>query len=242
MLVSRLMWPLPRAPISETRNAVSRSTAQAVRGTPISLLNEPIGDTVGPSSSSTWARRSLVLVLPEDPVRSMAIMPRDRSWETTEAASLASPCWGSGTMTCGRSASVTCSARTAAAPERAAASAKSCPSTRWPRKATKRLPGHAFRLSMTTSGPTSRLGSPTSCPPMSRATCSTVVVLMRHLQNVRRSSGGPTVLRQRFDRRKVGFPHRPADPSHGPCRAGRRDHVGWRAPGHVGWPHDAIRR
>ncbi len=47
----------------------------AVSGTPISLLKEPTGATVGPASASTWASRSLVLVLPDDPVMPMVTRP-----------------------------------------------------------------------------------------------------------------------------------------------------------------------
>ena len=83
MEVSHEMWPSPRAPISETRNAVSSLTRHAVRGTPISLLNDPTGATVGPKASRTWASMSLVLVLPLDPVRAMVRRPRHRSVPTT---------------------------------------------------------------------------------------------------------------------------------------------------------------
>lgn len=44
---SQATCPRPRAPISATRKRVAASTWQAVSGAPISLLNEPIGATVG---------------------------------------------------------------------------------------------------------------------------------------------------------------------------------------------------
>ena len=43
------MWPMPRAPISSTRNRVAGSARSTVYGWPSSLLNEPAGATVGPS-------------------------------------------------------------------------------------------------------------------------------------------------------------------------------------------------
>lgn len=56
------MWPMPRAPISSTRNLVSSVADRAVSGSPISLLSEPGVNTVGALRRRTWAMRSLVLV------------------------------------------------------------------------------------------------------------------------------------------------------------------------------------
>ena len=68
------MWPIPRAPISATRKRVVGVTRHTVSGTPISPLSELTGATVSPAVDSTAASRSLVLVLPDDPV-----MPTMRS-------------------------------------------------------------------------------------------------------------------------------------------------------------------
>ncbi len=70
------MWPMPRAPISRTRWRVPASARSAVMGSPISLLREPWVHTVGACRRSSWAMRSLVLVLPEEPVRAMTLVPR----------------------------------------------------------------------------------------------------------------------------------------------------------------------
>src|SRR5690606_15588212 len=40
------MWPMPRAPISSTRNRVSSVAVSAVSGSPTSLLGEPGGEAV----------------------------------------------------------------------------------------------------------------------------------------------------------------------------------------------------
>ena len=50
------MWPIPRAPISSTRNRVSGVALRTVSGTPISLLWLPAVATVGAAVASTWAR------------------------------------------------------------------------------------------------------------------------------------------------------------------------------------------
>ena len=69
IVVRRVISPTWLAPISATKKRVSRPTFNAVRGRPISLLNEPTGATVGPSVDSRAAMRSLVVVLPTEPVR-----------------------------------------------------------------------------------------------------------------------------------------------------------------------------
>ncbi len=73
------MWPIPRAPISSTRNLVSSVALRAVSGSPISLLSEPGVHTVGALCWSTWAMRSLVLVLPAEPVRATTVAPSRRT-------------------------------------------------------------------------------------------------------------------------------------------------------------------
>lgn len=57
----------------------------AVYGWPNSLLNEPGGATVGPSRTVSWAIRSLVVVLPDEPVSPITVSPGSRS--TTARAS-----------------------------------------------------------------------------------------------------------------------------------------------------------
>ncbi len=70
---------MPRAPISRTRNLVSAVALSAVSGSPISLLNDPGVNTVGALRESTCAMRSLVLVLPADPVRATSVVPSRRT-------------------------------------------------------------------------------------------------------------------------------------------------------------------
>ena len=57
----------------------------AVYGCPSSLLNEPGGATVGPSRTAIWAIRSLVVVLPDEPVSPITVSAGSRS--TTVRAS-----------------------------------------------------------------------------------------------------------------------------------------------------------
>ncbi len=66
----------------------------AVSGTPISLLKEPTGATVGPASASTWASRSLVLVLPDDPVMPIVTSPAGSASATRPVARVARPASG----------------------------------------------------------------------------------------------------------------------------------------------------
>ena len=74
MAHSRAMCPRPRAPSSSTRYRVRSSARSTVSGCPSSLLNEP-GATVGPSRSVTWASRSFVVVLPDEPVIPAIVSP-----------------------------------------------------------------------------------------------------------------------------------------------------------------------
>ena len=60
--------PGPLAPISSTRKRVDSSARSTVSGRPISLLNERTGAIVGPTLPHSWASRSLVVVLPTEPV------------------------------------------------------------------------------------------------------------------------------------------------------------------------------
>ncbi len=69
------MLPGIRAPISATRKRVEASQRSAVSGSPISLLNDPCGATVGPRSPRSTASRSFVLVLPDDPVTPTTTSP-----------------------------------------------------------------------------------------------------------------------------------------------------------------------
>src|SRR6516225_9886301 len=61
------MWPGPRADSSRTRYLVEASARSTVSGWPNSLLNDPAGAIVGPRRSISWAARSLVVVLPDEP-------------------------------------------------------------------------------------------------------------------------------------------------------------------------------
>ena len=115
-------------------------------GRPISLLREPGVHTVGALRWSTWAIRSLVLVLPAEPVSATRVGAEpldDVRGRGRPSAVCTSSTTIAGTPT-GRAAS------TAAAPAATARSAKSWPSTRSPAKATKRLPGSTSRESLTT--------------------------------------------------------------------------------------------
>src|SRR5690606_29891724 len=160
------MWPMPRAPISRTRNRVSSVAVSAVSGSPISLLSEPGVKTVGAFCRSTWAMRSLVLVLPAEPVRATRVAPSRR---TTCRARAPRAAWTSSTTIAGTPTGR--EASTAAAPASTTAAAKSWPSTRSPTKATKRLPGPASRESRTTGPVTRTDGSGMSCvcPPTTSA-------------------------------------------------------------------------
>ena len=98
--VSPAMSPMWRAPISRTRNRVAAPARSMVRGTPSSLLSEPIVAIVGAALESTVASMSLVLVLPWEPVRPATVSP-SRSSATTWAASACSAAWTSSTTTVG---------------------------------------------------------------------------------------------------------------------------------------------
>ncbi len=59
---------MPRAEASSTRYSVSASASNTVYGKPSSLLNDSGGATVGPALETAGRRRSLVEVLPDEPV------------------------------------------------------------------------------------------------------------------------------------------------------------------------------
>ena len=69
------MWPTPRAAISRIRNFVFSSARSTVSGTPSSLLSDPSGAIVAPRRSASWPVRSLVEVLPDDPVIPATVRP-----------------------------------------------------------------------------------------------------------------------------------------------------------------------
>ena len=91
------MWPMPRAPSSATRKRVAGSTRHAVSGTPSSLLRLPTGATVGPAVSSTWASRSLVEVLPWEPVMPTTRRPPSTARSTSRRATRPRAITGSAT-------------------------------------------------------------------------------------------------------------------------------------------------
>ena len=74
------------------------SARSMVSGTPSSLLSEPIVAMVGAALESTVASRSLVLVLPWEPVSPTMVSP-SRSRATTWAASACKAAWASSTTT-----------------------------------------------------------------------------------------------------------------------------------------------
>ncbi len=155
--VSQATWPMPRAPISLTRKRVPASTRHAVSGAPISLLNEPGGATVGPAAPSTWAMRSLVEVLPEEPVTPTTTSPRSpaRRPRRRGPGATGRPRCRPRRPAAGRRPPRGRRARRPA-PAAAAFATKSWPSTRSPASATNTEPGVTWRESMTTSGPRRR--------------------------------------------------------------------------------------
>lgn len=64
---------------------MSGPARNAVHGCPSSLLNDPGGATVGPSRTVSWAIRSFVVVLPDEPVSPITVSSGSRS--TTARAS-----------------------------------------------------------------------------------------------------------------------------------------------------------
>jgi hypothetical protein len=156
------MCPGPRAAISSTMNRVCSSARSTVSGNPNSLFQEPSGEMVGPSRSTSWAVRSLVEVLPAEPVRPATVTAGSRA--ITSWASLARAVGTSSTSSPGTPAGRVPSI--AVAPASRAAAAKSCPSTCSPSTAANSPPAPARRESMTTGPVTTTAGS---APPSSRA-------------------------------------------------------------------------
>ena len=68
----------PRAPISSTRKRVLRRRRSTVIGSPISLLNDPAARRSVRAGSRTCASRSLVQVLPDEPVMPTTATGRGR--------------------------------------------------------------------------------------------------------------------------------------------------------------------
>ena len=112
---------------------MSGVTRKTVSGTPTSELSDPTGATVGAAEDSTLARRSLVEVLPEEPVMPMTVRSAWRS--TTARASDANPAWMSSTTTQGSSGTSRV-VRAATAPRAAAAPTNWWPSSCSPTRAT----------------------------------------------------------------------------------------------------------
>ena len=127
------MWPMPRAPISATRKRVVGVTRQTVSGTPISPLSELTGATVSATDDSTDARRSLTLVLPDEPVTPTMRSSGARS--TTARATRPKAVWTSSTSTHG-TPSTGRDASAATAPAATADATKSWPSAVSPTRAT----------------------------------------------------------------------------------------------------------
>ncbi len=128
------MWPMPRAPISATRKRVVGVTRHTVSGTPISPLSELTGATVSATDDSTDARRSLTLVLPDEPV-----MPTTRSSgarSTTPRATRPKAVWTSSTTTHGTPSTGRDGQGCHGAGRDGADATKSCPSAVSPTRAT----------------------------------------------------------------------------------------------------------
>ena len=143
------MWPMPRAPISATRYRVCSSIRLTVSGTPSSLLRLPAGATVGPAVSSTWLSRSLVEVLPCEPVMPTTRSPPAVARSTRCRANRPSATSGSAT-TRHRASGTGRRVSAAAAPAAYAVGTKSWPSARAPGSATNSAPGVMVRLSAVT--------------------------------------------------------------------------------------------
>ena len=76
---SRWMCPTPRAPISSTTHCAPSGALSRVSGRPSSLLKEPSLAAMRNVDARQPARRSLVVVLPTDPVMPMAPPTRPRA-------------------------------------------------------------------------------------------------------------------------------------------------------------------
>ena len=153
------MCPGPREPISRTRNRVRSSAWSTVCGRPSSLLNDPGGATTaapGNAAASNCAVRSLVVVLPDEPVMPTTVRSGSRS--RTARASRPIAVSASATMIMGTPSTGRVPI-TAVAPASWAAPAKSCPSTFPPGNATNSAPGPTRRESNSTVPVTTVAGS-----------------------------------------------------------------------------------
>ena len=161
------MWPGPRAPISTTTAWVPGSIRARVRGRPTSLLYDAGLATVSRRVARTAASRSLVVVLPLDPVTATTVAAERSRTAVPRAARAAR---GSATSTRGPAKTVPSWARVAAAPARAAASANRLPSVRLPGRATNRSPAATWRESTWTPVTTASGSASASRPPVTSAT------------------------------------------------------------------------
>ncbi len=95
---SSVMWPWPRAPISSTTHRASSEALSRVSGRPSSLLNDRSLAAVGKLEPRHAATRSLVVVLPTEPVmpttpptRARASSPRPMSARAVSPTTTAVP-------------------------------------------------------------------------------------------------------------------------------------------------------
>lgn len=135
-------------PASMTQKASSPSVESMETGIPICEFRFMRLRAVLPDMERMWASSSLVVVFPAVPV-----MPATRPGKASRQAWAMRP--SAAVLFSTRSTGATGlppkgsrSASTAEAPAPTAASAKSCPSARSPRRATKMSPGFACRLSV----------------------------------------------------------------------------------------------
>lgn len=217
-------------------SAVARSTVQ---GCPSSLLNDPGGATTSPSGASTAATRSLVDVLPDDPVIPTMVSPPATSSAATARASLASaastaapdpsascsstPASASAASTGGATMAGTPTGRaasTATAPAATADSAWSCPSVRAPGSARNNPPGPTARESNSTVPVTRRRAASGAVmsarvPPTMSAIWATVRSIIPAPFEARRPRAAPRPAPP--GRRTGGCARRCAARSHDPC-------------------------
>ena len=174
---SSAIWPRPRIAISRTSTSVPLGALRISSGRPISVLKFARLATVRRCGVRIALRRSLVDVLPVEPVTPM-------TWGLMCRRHPVASCWrafsGSGVL---RTGFVGCSAcavsayrsvvRTPHAPASSACVANRPPSALAPFRPMNSAPGPAARESMTTvSGPFSAAGEEISCAPAARAMSS----------------------------------------------------------------------
>ncbi len=207
-------WPRPRAPISSTRNRVLRSARSTVSGRPSSLLNDPWVATVGAAAPSTAPRRSLVEVLPCEPVTAATVRPgrAARTWRARRPRAT----WTSSTTTAGTPTGRP--ARTAAAPPATADAANRWASRCSPTKAANSPPGSGALLSRN-AGPVTVTGSGSSwtVPSTTSAISARVIAIMAPPRRAG-SPPAPAASRGRRPGRRRGAPSLvPPGRSRGPC-------------------------